>query len=84
MRYLEIDIPKTAFVDYLYMLYVTGKIAEVEHITNLEISCSFKDKTVGLYLQIEKELEVKLIEHHGKRLYEGSSVGGQTGTGETP
>ena len=82
MRWIEKEISKGNVIDLIgQFFYQIGIVKDSEHITDLEITG--KD-SFFVRLKIEKELEVKLIEHHGKRLQEGSGLGGQTGTGETP
>jgi hypothetical protein len=82
MRWIEKEISKGNVIDLLgQFFYQLGIVKDSELITDIEITG--KD-TFFVRLKIEKELEVKLIEHNGKRLQEGSSMGGQTGTGETP
>ena len=88
-RYLEKPISRGNLIDLVGQLfYQLGYVKQNEVISNIEISDGKNgyacDDPFYIRLSIEKELEVKLIEHHGKRLYEGSSMGGQTGTGETP
>jgi len=81
-RWLEKEISKGNVIDLIgQFFYQLGIVKDKEIITDIEITG--KD-TFFVRFKLEKELEVKLIEHHGKRLYEGSGLGGQTGTGETP
>lgn len=80
---LEGTISKSNVIDLLgQFLYSIRKIPNSEIITEMELSDS--GDTVFYKIKTERELEVTLIEHYGKKLQEGSSVGGQTRTGETP
>ena len=80
-RYLEKDISKGNVIDLIgQWFYQLGLVQNNECITDIELVQG--DKSFRIKLTVEKELEVKLIEHHGKRLYEGSILGRQTGTGE--
>lgn len=81
-RWLEKEISKGNVIDLIgQFFYQLGIVKDKEIITDIEITG--KD-SFFVKLQIERELEVRLVEHNGKRLQEGSSMGGQTGTGETP
>jgi hypothetical protein len=81
-RYLERNISKGNVIDLLgQWFYQLGLVQNNECITDIELVQG--DKDFRIKLTIKKELGVELVEHYGKRLYEGSSVGGQTRTGET-
>jgi len=81
-RWLEKEISKGNVIDLIgQFFYQLGIVKDKEIITDIEITG--KD-SFFVRLQIERELEVRLVEHNGKRLQEGSSMGGQAGTGETP
>lgn len=79
----EGTISKSNVIDLLgQFLYTIRKVPESEIITAMELSDG--GDTIFYKIKTEKELEVKLIEHYGKRLQEGSQLGGQTRAGETP
>ena len=81
-RWLEKEISKGNVIDLIgQFFYQLGIVKDKEIITDIEITG--KD-SFFVKLRIERELEVRLVEHNGKRLFEGGGMGGQAGTGETP